>query len=96
MDMECFVQEYDSRIEGIIARFLADGCKEGNKLPRRKQQGIRYHSVLDEPAPTCYGGIQSGPSDSGFRRNDELAASGGEYNPKRFKEKGIGNILLTP
>ncbi|MFH0812748.1 MAG: hypothetical protein V2A69_07890 [Pseudomonadota bacterium] len=24
--------------------------------------------------------------DSGFRRNDELAASGGEYNPKRFKK----------
>ena len=43
--------------------------------------------------PAASSGV-SDSLDSGFRRNDELAASGGEYNPKRFK--GVTLIELMP
>ena len=44
-----------------------------------------------------YAAASSGVSDSldsGFRRNDELAASGGEYNPKKFKGFGERYVFL--
>jgi len=41
-------------------------------------------------------GIQSGLLDSGFRRNDELAASGGEYNPKGFNRSSPSSPFSPP
>ncbi|MFH0811726.1 MAG: HAD hydrolase family protein [Pseudomonadota bacterium] len=54
----------------------------------RKKLGNNHPFISENGGGINYPAASSGvldSLDSGFRRNDELAASGGEYNPKRFK-----------
>src|SRR4030042_3508792 len=63
-----------------------------NECARRKQRGVVFSPV---PSFRASHGIQSGFLDTGFRRYDEFAASGGEYNPKGI-EKSRKRVLPWP